>query len=282
MSQDVFGKSETEKLRMEMISAIVQRALRENAQLVPTISDVSALAQPGLDSISFPRRTSKFNVQNLVEDSEADVQSFEYDLDKLELNHHAMISWFIKKRSDLQAMVNIEADTIAEAAAEHGIDVDRKVQSAMLAGAASANNVAVTGAYTKDKFLEGRELLQKATKLNPQRANFFCLVNSKRERDLLNIGEFVKANEYGQGTPLITGELGRLFGVRVLLTDEEVLGDGNGLMYVQPGIVYGNQMTPDLNDLYIPRKAGTEYALDQLYGIKILDGGKYISKVTFS
>ena len=283
MSDNVFGKNETENLRMEMISSIVQRALREQAQLIPTIRDVSALAQPGLNAITFPRRGGKFTVENLVEEAVADVQSFEYEGDKLELNRHAMIAWFIKKRSDIQAMVNIEADSIGEAAAEHAIDVDREIMKAMLAGAAAANNVAVTGgdAYGKADLLESKEKLQKATRLNPRNSAFNLLVGSKREADLLNINEFVTADKYGTAQ-IPTGALGRLFGVNVFVTDEAVLGDNKALMYVSEGIVYGNQMAPDFRELYIPKRAGTEYALDQLYGIKVLDGGKYISEITFS
>ena len=279
----IFSQAETGLTRLEMISAMVQRALRENAQLVPTVRDVSSLAQPGMDSISFPRRSGKFDVVNLAENADAAAQKYDYELDKLEFNHHAMISWFIKKRANIQSMVNIEADTIAEAAAEHAIDVDRKIIAAMVAGAFEDNDIftgASTPEITKDVVLNVKENLQKATKLNPRNANFYLMVDSSKERELLNIGDFVKANEYGGDQAIVTGELGRLYGMRVLLTDESEL-DGHALGYVSQGIAYGNQMAPDFNELYQPKRAGTEYALDQLYGVKVLDGGKYISKVTF-
>lgn len=280
----IFSQAETGVTRQEMITAMVQRALRERAQLVPTIRDVSSFAQPGHDSISFPRRDGKFNVVNLAENADASTQKYDYENDKLDLNQHAMIAWFIKKRANLQSVVDIEADTIAEAAAEHAIDVDRKIMAAMVAGASEDNDI-FTGAgssaiMTKDTVLEVKEKLQKATKLNPRTANFFLLVDSARERELLNIAEFVKSNEYGSDQAITSGELGRLFGLRVLITDEDDL-DGHALGYVSQGTIYGNQMAPDFRELYIPRRAGTEYALDQLYGTRVLDGGKYISKVTF-
>jgi hypothetical protein len=282
MSNDVFGKSETEKLRAELVSSMVQRALRERGQLVPTIMDVSSLAQPGLDTISFPRRQGNFVVQNLNEDSEADIQSFSYDLDKLELEEHAIVAWSVKKRADKQSMVNLEADTILQAAGEHSIDVDRKIIAAMKASASSANDVAITGAWTTSKLLEMKAKLQKSTKLRPNQANFFCLVSSARESELLDLPRFVEADKYGSNTPLISGELGRAYGIRFLVTDEPVLGDDLALGWVQEGIVYGNQMSPDYRELYIPKKAAKDCAIDQLYGVKVLDEGKYISKVTFS
>jgi hypothetical protein len=284
MSDNVFGKAETDKTRQEIVSAIVQRAIRERAQLVPTVRDVSSLATPGLDAINFPRRDGKFIVQNLVEDSAADTQSFEYVLDKLELDQHAMISWFLKKRSEVQGVVNFEADLLVEAAAEHAIDVDRKIITALAAGAASANDVSVSGgaAISKIKILEAKEKLQKSTRLNPRNARFTLLINSKREAEMLNIADFVKANEYGNANVIQTGALGRIFGVETLLTDESELGDSLALMYIDQGLVYGNQMAPDYRELYQPKRAGTEYALDQLYGLKVLDGGKYISKIAFT
>jgi hypothetical protein len=279
MSNEVFGNAETAKLRMELISSMVQRALRERGQLIPTITDVSSMAQPGLDTISFPKRSGSFTVQNLNEDSNADVQSFEYDVDKLLLDQHAMVSWFIKKRADLQSMVNIEADAILEAAAEHAIDIDRKIQAAMVTGAAGANDVTVTGAWTTAKLLEVKANLQKSTKLNPSNANFFMLVSSERESELLDLPRFVEADKYGANTPLISGELGRAYGIRFLVSDEPSVLT-NSIAWVQNGIVYGNQMSPDYRELYIPHRAGTEYALDQLFGIKVLNSGVYVSKIT--
>lgn len=281
MSTDVFGKAETEKTRMELISSMVQRALREQGQMIPTVTDVSSMAQAGLDTISFPKRSGKFTVQNLVEESEAAIQSFEYDLDKLELNQHAMVSWFIKKRANLQSMVNIEADAIIEAAGEHAIDIDRKIQAAMVAGASADNDVSISGAWTTAKILEVKANLQKSTKLKPNQVPFFCMVSSDREAELLDLPRFVEADRYGSNVPLVSGELGRAYGIRFLVSDESAIAT-NSLAWIPTGFVYGNQMNPDLNELYIPKKAGTEYALDQLYGVKVLDSGKYICKVTHS
>ena len=281
-SYDVFGKAETESTRREIINEMVQRALREQSQLIPTIKDVSAMAVAGADSIDFNRRVGKFVVENLEEESEADVQTYSYEPDKLLLDRHAMIAWFIKKRANLQSALNLEADTIEEASAEHAIDIDRQLIIKMKAGASASNDVAVTGAITIPKILEGRAKLQKATKLNTRNANFFMLVSSAREAEMLAIAGFVEADKYGSSTPVMSGELGRIYGVRVLVTDEPVLGDNSALMYISEGIVYGNQQAPELNELYIPKKAGTEYALDQLYGTKVLNSGVYISKFTFT
>lgn len=279
-----FSKINTDKTRMQIISSIVQRALRERGQLVPTVTDVSNLAQPGLESILFPRRVGSFTVENLLETvgSEATQQTYQYDYDKLDLNYHAIVSWFIKKRADHQSVVNIEADAIAEAAAEHAIDIDRRIISTMLAGAAAANDVTITGVVTRTKVLEIKEKLQKSTKLRANQAPFFLLVNSKREAEMLDIPSFVEADKYGSNVPLLSGELGRIFGFRVLVTDEAVLGDNQALAWIPMGFVYGNQMNPDFRELYIPKRAGTEYALDQLYGLKVLNGGAYISKITFN
>lgn len=280
MSYDVIGKAETELTRMELISSIVQRSIREQGQLVPLVRDVSSLATVGLDTISFPRRTQSFAVQNLIEDSEADVQAITYDLDKLDLNQHAMVSWFIKKRANVQSMIDLESDALLEAAAEHAIDVDRKIIAKLLLEAASANNVAITGAWTTAKFLEVKSNLQKATKLRTNNSNFFMAVNSDKESQLLDLPRFVEADKYGSAMPLVNGELGRAYGMRIVLTDE--LASNKSIGWIQEGVIYGEQSGADFTEAVKPRKAGVEYALDMLYGVKVLDGGKYVSVVTHS
>ncbi len=281
-SYDVMGKAETELTRQDIIVETVQRALREQSQLIPTVRDVSDKAVLGADSIDFNRRVGAFEVQNLEEESEADIQTYKYTPDKLLLDKHMVIAWFLKKRANAQSALNLEMDTVEEAAAEHAIDIDRKLITAMLANASAANNVSVTGAITRAKILEAKAKLQAAVRLNTKNANFFLLINSKHEAEMLDIAGFVDADKYGSNQTIVTGELGRIFGIRTLITDESVLGDSNGLMYIDQGIVYGNQLAPELNSLYIPKKVGTEYALDQLYGTKVLNEGKYISHITFS
>ena len=288
-SYDVFGKAETELTRGEVVSEIVQRALREESQMISLVRDVSASAQPGIDGIFYPKRGNKFVVENLVEDSEADVQTFSYESDKLDFNHHAVIAWFIKKRSEIQSMIDLEADTIGEAAAEHAIDIDRVIMKAIFAGASSSNDVTLSGGaniFTAAGIIAARAKIQKAAKVNPSRVPFFMAVNSDAEATILGISQFVNADTYAGSTTLATGEIGRLYGARVILTDEDVFKVGattyNGVMWAQPGVVYGNQAAPELNELYIPKKVGTEYALDQLYGVKVLDSGKYISRIRFT
>lgn len=281
-SYDVMGAQETGLTRAQIISAMVQRAVREKAQSVPTVMDVSAQAVAGAKSIDFMRRSSSFTVENLAEEAEADVQTYQFTPDNLPFNQHAVISWFIKKRSAVQSALALEADAIQEAAAEHAIDVDRKIIAALVAGAASANNVSVTGAMTKAKFLEAKAKLQKSTRLNPRNAKFTLLLGSDREAEMLDIPGFVEADKLGNANVISSGQLGRYFGVNTLVTDEPVLGANTALMYIDLGFAYGNQMDPDLTSAVQPKKVGTEYALDQLYGTKVLNNGIYISKITFS
>lgn len=280
MSTDVIGKAETEVLRMELINSMVQRALRERGQLVAAVTDVSSFAQAGLDTISFPRRVKNFVVQNLVEESEADSQTIEYTNDKLLLDQHAIIAWFIKKRSETQSMVNLEADAIVEAAGEHAIDVDRKIYAAMLASANVNNDVAITGAWTTAKALEVRANLQALTKQRTNQMEMFVAVTSEHEAELLDLPRFVESDKYGANIPLISGELGRYYGMRFLVSDE--LPENKSVAWFRNGVVYGNQLAADYRTLYMPKKAGTEHALDQLYGVKVLDEGKYVCEITHS
>lgn len=275
-SYDVFGKAETEVTRAALIQGMVQRALIEESQMISMVKDVSNLAQPGAASVLFPKRSLGFKVEKLDEESEADVQTFNYGGDVLSFDQHAVIAWFVKKKTDLQATINLEADLIDAAATEHAIDIDRYLMKLLVAGAAATKTI-TGGVWTKAAITDLRAKIKAASKM--RRGEFFMAVTSENEGKLLAIDDFVHADTYGSTTPLQQGELGRLYGVRVVTTDEDVFKKAgvtyDAVMWERNALVFGAQASPELNSLYIPKKVGTEHALDQLYGAKVMDGGVY-------
>lgn len=265
--------------RMELILEMVQRELAAQAKVRPLITDVSQFASKGIKSIEFPKLSS-FSVTERADGALVDASALTYTTDMLELNINASVQWILEKKADIQSKLMLLQSNIARAASAHARAIDAKIIQAMFAGAAAGNNVTYNGSAIEDNILE---IVQNLDEANCPEENRFVLFRPKQKKLLLGVDNFVQADKYGSSIPLVSGELGMAYGLRFILSNNSSAGFVDDVMlgFHKESTVVGFQLDPLFDEeKAIAYGAGAmRYALDQLYGVKVVQSGNLIVKV---
>lgn len=279
MADQITGSTELDNQKNELISGIVQDALRQESVVASTLTDVSQFAVKGMKSIAFPY-ANPFTVQKRVSGQKGSAQAFTMLNDTLALNENAYISWIIENFDQLQSAADISAEAVKEAAVAHSIGFDDDCIAALVAGGHADNAVTFSAAITKENILSMRRKLRDQ-KVKPRLGDWTLLVKPAQEEEMLSISGFVEADKYGNNRAVTMGEIGALYGVIVKVTESDELPDDSSLMYHRRAAVYGFQSGAKYgSESALDYGVGTlKEAIDQLYGVKVMQSGKMISKL---
>lgn len=266
--------------RMEYIVEIVQRELAAAAKVRPLILDVSEFAIKGNQSIEFPKMSS-FTVTEKADGGKVDASALTYTTDKLDLNINASVQWILEKKADVQSRLQLLQANIQRAASAHARAVDAKIIQTLFAGAAGANDVAYNGAAIEGNILD---IVEKLDAANAPESDRFVLFRPAQKKLLLGVENFVQADRYGSNIPLVSGELGQAYGLRFIMSNNSSAGFVDDVMlgFHKEACAIGFQLDP----LFDEQKAieygsgSMRYSLDQLYGVKALQSGNLIVKVS--
>jgi len=266
------GKTEVQEVVQTLVASIVQQTLKEKSMLLGTITDYSRFATPGADAVKIPRR-DQFAAANKAENTDLTAQEMTFSADTISLNLHKAIYAKLERIAGVQANVNVQAEIITEMAAEHALQVDKDIYTELKLASASGpdHRIAFANATSLGKadIIEARKLLNSGNV--PMDARFLA-VNPLHEAELLAIAEFVEADKYGSSEGLVNGELGRLFGFRVVMST--VVEDNNVVAYHSSAVGYAGQLAPEFRSDFDLKSASDEYLLHQIYGVEVLDSGK--------
>lgn len=265
------GDTQTGVLKQDLILQFAQRELIQSQQLLPTVYDVSQYAVQGVGKISFPRAGSftvgKFTVP---EDTQCGVpQVLTYAEDELTLDQHAFVCWSIKDKAGMQSMLPLEIDAAQRAGRAHAADLDKTIFEAIQAGASAVNVLTADDQLTR--------LLKLVTALKNNKVpmdggNIFAVINPTIEQALLTSSSnpIIDASRYGNQLPLVNGEIGMLFGARIVVTtsSDETAGP---IVYHREALAIGFQMAARLQQDYDVKCLETVYNMDQLYGLRFLN-----------
>ena len=259
----ITGDTQLGPTKMELISEIAQRALISESKLLPTVRDVSAFAGKGNSTISFPKNSTLFSVENRASAAAGTTQDVDFLKDTLSLDQRAHIQWLIDSEDEIESRLDVMREYIVRAAAEHAADVDRKLIAAF-EGAGITTTTA--GDLTQDVVLEMREVLLR-NKANPR--NLFLAVGPDQEAKLLAIDPFISADKYGSAI-IPQGVLGSIYGVNIVMTPE--IGASTYYMYESEGMAIGFQRRPTFAEDDRPEygPGAKLQVLAQKYGVKAL------------
>lgn len=262
----------------DLLVAIAQRALIENSVIAGSLWNVSQFAKAGLSSISFPKRNTKLAVKKKTANVATDSQTIVWEADKLDLDQHAYIRFCITESAKAQSVLNLESEAIQESGAAHAEDLDGFLYALLYANAADSTTFTgnTNATIALADIVDARQYL-KSTKVKPFKENIFLAVNSKEEADMLKIDGFIDASKYGDREPIYNGEIGRVYGTKILVSEE--VDAEKAIMYHRDALAWGLQLqpsimvAPDLNNI------GMGYVIHQLYGAKVMRSGLFASKV---
>ena len=265
------GDVATDAMKQTIIANIVQRQLIAKSVLAATVRNVSEFAVDGSDEIEFPK-TSNFTVVKKVSGTAVSAAALTYSTDKLLLNEHAVIQWLIEKKANKQSAINLETANLLNAANAHAKQVDLDIHAAMIAGVSAAGPdhvIAFAGAtFGRADIVKAMELLDIQEIPNELR---YMAIHPSEFATLLNITDFVDASKFGSSAPLINGEIGQLFGMKVLKST--VVTAGRPVIYQQEACALGFQLLPQFDSDKDLSNLAMRYSLDQLYGAKVMQSG---------
>lgn len=260
----------------DVVSSIVQETLIQKSVMLPSIDDRSSEVEAGMDRLSISRFTA-LAVDDITEGTEVTPQAATIAEDELIMNKNKAITWEIPDKASMQAKVALAAQLVRDAARSHAAQVDDDVIAELkLASAAAPDHRVIWSNSPTDTVLiadivEGRRLLNVQ---NVDLGDRFMLVGPDQEKALLQIENFISTEKYGNSEAVQNGELGRLFGMKVLMTTSANLAADEMLIYHRTACAYASQISPKFETQRNVLKVLDEYALSQLYGVKTLDSGK--------
>lgn len=269
----IFSATEAGTTRQDLVSAIVQETLKVKSVLIPTVLDYSAGVVPGAKSLYIPRR-GQFTAADKVEDTDLTAQAFTFTQDQLTLSHKAIYSE-AELIADLQSAVNVEAEIIKESAAELAKAMDDLIIAQLKLASTSAPDHLLDYSNSPTDTLQVADIANMRLLLNKQNVPMedrILLVSPAQEYALLQIASFIQAERYGSAEAIMNGEIGRIFGFKVLVHNS--LADVDAIAYHKMACAFAVQLAPSFEKMMHLAGIKNQYLLHTVAGAKVLQAGK--------
>ena len=271
----VFTKySDVSTTSLDPISQMVQMFLSQTGVLVQTVMDATSTVGPGQDSASYPKGTG-FTAEDVTDDDSTLLQAqvATFTIDKMDLDKHKAVLVAVKEKASIQSLVNLMSEIQIRQTQAIVDAMEASIYAALAATSASAPDHRVafdtTGVIALSDISKSAYLLDVQ---NVPQTERFLIINPKQKMQLRALGDFTDASKYGSNEVLMTGEIGEIFGFRVLSTNA-VTAD-RAVAYHRTHAVFAMQqqmrfkMQDDLDQV------ATKMLITALYGVKTLDSGK--------
>ena len=263
----VTGNTQLTNVKQDLVAKLVQKELKFQAKLLPSVTDVSAFAVAGAKSISFPKFGS-FTVENRTSGSAGTIQDLGVaTVDKLDLTYRAYVSWLIDSTDELQAAPELQLEYIKLATSAHARNIDDIILAALDADSGYQQAAGID----QTKILNARKWLLKN---QANVSDITVCVSADDEALMLAIPDFVRADAYGANPPAVnSGVIGKIYGMPVVVHTKPTLA--KSFLYDKAAVAFGIQKAPSYGEQdKIEYGVGSKLvAIDQLYGSKTLQLG---------
>lgn len=274
MADAITGITEISATSMEVISQAAQSYLQQKSMLLPTVTNYSGLVIPGSDSVSIPR-ASGFTVGSKSENTALDAQAITFSKDTIDLDNYRAVQFLIEEIASSQARVAVVQENVLRGAADLAVDVDNYIVTELaLASSTNPDNQLKFNDDTNEDIelidiLNARKALMDQY-LDPREC--FIGVGTAKEKDMLQISNFIDASKYGSNEPIMNGEIGKIYGMKVIVST--VFGDDNMYTYHPSAVGFAFQRQMTFQSESALAHLATRYSLDMRHGTKVLDLGK--------
>lgn len=272
MADVLTGVTETASAGLANVNNMAQSFLIQESVLLPTVTDYSYLAVPGAKSIDLPR-SGGFTVADKQQNVSAEAQALTYTSDQITFSHR-QVQFLIEKKASREALLDVVSDNVMKASKALALDVDAKIIAQLELASSSAPDHQVVFADTSGDVIAKADILAARKLLVDQYINpreCYIAVGSEKESELLALADFIQAERYGSNTPIMNGEIGMIYGMKVIvhtsISDFMLAWHPSAI-----GVAFSQGIEVDFDkDL---ANIGTRYSLDYMFGAKVLDGGK--------
>lgn len=271
-----------------LVAEVVQRELQAASKLSGLFNDYSNLVGKGTASLKIPRSDS-FSVLNrdTATPTAATASNLTFSFDQIDLDQSKYVYYVIPGDVEMDAKPSYEMTAASRAASAHGRNLDIARIDTLWGDAATANDVDFeTGVDDiEDKILEMIQVADEAEMLDD--GNRFLIIRPQERKLALQVANFVQADRYGDRTPLVTGELGSVYGIRIVVvthngsvaaTTGGTFGDGNMILCHKESLGFAfHRMPQHDSEKAIEYGAGSmAHTWDVKYGLKALQNGALI------
>ncbi len=139
----------------------------------------------------------------------------------------------------MQSRVPLEAELARKAGKEFAIYMDKEIRT-VLATLTQTVTYATALTMALVDITEARKVLNRQ---NVPMNDRVLLIAPEQEQDMLNIENFIHADKYGSREALLNGEIGQVYGFRVLVSN--LLADGEAYAYHRECVGYAVQKSID-------------------------------------
>lgn len=267
----------------EIILSIVQDELLDAAMLRPTVREYPA--NKGEKSVSIPKFSTSFDgpqAQNVDGTTTVDFQDIAFGVDEILLDDWVSLPYRITDRASKQSSVNVEAEAARSAGKQMGIYMDDQIIARLREASTSApdHKIDLDGsathgtatALTLEGVTQARMLLNKQ---NIPMDNRFLVISPDLEKDLLDLDQFRNADKYGAREALLKGEIGMIYGFKVMVHNG--IAANEAFAYSKDAVAIAVQQDVEFEQQRADvRLAANDYAFRLGMGSKVLSSGKKV------
>lgn len=266
-----------------LVAEVVQRELQAASKLSALFSDFSDLVGKGTASLKIPRASSfTVGTRDNATPTAASPMNLTFAFDEILLNQSKYVYYVIPGDVELDAKPSYELSAASRAASAHGRNMDIARIDALWTGGSltSANDVEFVAGTTdiEETLLNMIQKADEAEMLDD--GNRFLIVRPQERKALLGVANFVQADRYGDRTPLVTGELGSVYGVRVVVVNHvgDDFGDGKMILCHKEslGFAFHRLPTHDMEKAIAYGANSMAHTWDVKFGLKCLQDGQLI------
>lgn len=264
------GLTEVAAAVMQEVSAQVQSELKQKSVLIPLVKNY--VAGPGMDTIKIPR-AGGFTAADKAENTSLTAQVITFASDDLALNKHKAILARLEDIANLQAKPDVVGEILSRMASEMALAIDVDIVAQLELTSASAPDHRL--AYADTVSLKQADILAARQLLHVQNVPFnecFIGVSAASEVSLLGIADFIRADAYGSASGLVNGQLGTLYGAKVVMSN--VFDDAKTVIWHPSHVAFAMQQNMSLKVQDDLDNVAVKYMASQIYGSKVLDSGK--------
>jgi N4-gp56 family major capsid protein len=278
MADSLMGTTEVSATSKAIVDSLAQKYLVQESKMLPLLSNYSNLVVKGASSIKLPR-SGGFSVASKSENTSADASVITYAADTINLNRHRYVQFLLEDFASGQASVDVVSDALLKASKDLALDVDTFLISVLIAGASTSapdHVIQYTDATNEDielgDILNARKLLIDQN-IDPREC--VMAIGSGQERNALKISDFIDASKYGSNQPIMNGEIGMVYGLKVVV--HTGLTASNRTIFFHPTAAgYAFAQPARAQNFYDLKELGQRWSLDTIYGAAILDAGKRV------
>ena len=263
------GKTEVTSAIMQDVSRFVQAELKQRAKLMPLVQNFPV--QAGMDSVRI-NRAGGFTAEDKAENTALTAQVLTFAADILAMDKHKAVLVRLEDIAGLQSNVDTVGEILTRMASELALAVDKDIEAQLRLTSAAAPDhrlaYADATSFKKADVLEARKLLHIQ---NVPFNECYIGVSPASEVSLLAIDDFVHADKYGSNEAIMNGEIGKLYGARVIMSN--VFADDRTIVWHPTHCAFGMQQNLTFKTADDLPNVAKEYLAVQLYGAKVLDLG---------